>query len=151
VGYIDELLLEDEVIEQELEQHWWPLFAPIMTNSILVVIWLTIIATSGFLKGLLLLLLILFCFVPWLAAVAIDFSTTEYVITSKRLFKKRGWLSRKTAEISRQKIEKVIINQGIVGRALGFGSIQFSGTGAGKVTYAYVLDPAAVKRNIAIN
>jgi uncharacterized membrane protein YdbT with pleckstrin-like domain len=150
VGYIDELLLEDEVIEQELGRHWWPLFFPYTVISILLVIWLTVIATSGFLAGMPMLFLIVFV-LPWAVMVTIDFFTTEYVVTSKRLFKKRGWLSRKTAEISRQKVEKVIINQGIVGRALGFGSIQFSGTGAGKVTYTAVLDPAAIKRNIAIN
>ena len=150
MGYIDELLLEDEVIEQELGRHWWPLFFPYTVISILLVIWLTVIATSGFLAGMPTLFLIVFV-LPWAVMVTIDFFTTEYVVTSKRLFKKRGWLSRKTAEISRQKVEKVIINQGIVGRALGFGSIQFSGTGAGKVTYTAVLDPAAIKRNIAIN
>ena len=150
MGYINELLLEDELIEQELEQHWWPLVPPIAGFVLSFLTWIIAGFLVGFIMAISMMIVTLFCLV-WLAFVAIDFSTTEYVITSKRLFKKRGWLSLKTAEISRQKVEKVIINQGIFGRALGFGSIQFSGTGAGKLTFAHVLDPVAVKRNIALN
>ena len=149
MGYIHELLLDGEIIEQTPEQHWWPVAKPAALTGILFVGWITTWLVNGFLNSLGWPLIMLVIF-PWLVGSTIDYHTTEYVVTSERVFKKRGWISRKSGEIARQKLEKVVINQGIVGRLLGFGTIQFSGTGTGRITFTYVLDPASVKRNLSV-
>lgn len=58
--------------------------------------------------------------------------TDEFVITNKRIIIKMGLLSRRTLEMNLSKIESVNFHQSIIGRILGFGTIQIIGTGGTK-------------------
>jgi uncharacterized membrane protein YdbT with pleckstrin-like domain len=42
---------------------------------------------------------------------------------------KRGFIKRYTAEMNMDKVESVDVNQSIMGRLLGYGSIEIRGTG----------------------
>jgi len=55
-------------------------------------------------------------------------STSEFVITNKRIIIKTGFISRKTLEMNLSKIESVNVEQGILGRILGYGTITIIGT-----------------------
>jgi uncharacterized membrane protein YdbT with pleckstrin-like domain len=59
----------------------------------------------------------------------------EFVITNKRVIIKTGLIARHTLELNLTKIESVNINQNILGRILGYGSIQIIGTGCSKETF----------------
>ena len=56
---------------------------------------------------------------------------TEIVVTDKRVIYKRGILSRYTVEMHMSKIETVDVEQGIMGRLLGYGTVLIRGTGSG--------------------
>ena len=139
MAYIDELLTDGETVEQVIQLHWWMVGYP----GILLFVSLIVMVLNS-LAGLLLFV----CAAIFLTRRLIAYFTTEFVITSQRVFKKQGWIARATGDILRRKVEKVILNQGIIGRALNYGTLQFSGTGAGKITFRYVCDPAHVKRSI---
>lgn len=73
---------------------------------------------------------------------------TERGVTSRRVIQKKGVISRKTDEMKLSAVETVEIQQGILGRIFGFGTIQVTGRGISKVVLKGVDDPLKVKRTI---
>ena len=71
---------------------------------------------------------------------------SEFGITNKRLIIKTGVLSRKTLELNLSKIESVIVNQSILGRILGYGSIGVIGTGGTKEYFVSIKNPLEFRR-----
>ena len=74
--------------------------------------------------------------------------TTERVLTNLRYIQKTGWIKRDTEEISISKIEEVDLKQSVLGRILGFGSINISGTGSGQITLKSIDDPLMFQKNL---
>lgn len=56
--------------------------------------------------------------------------TTEIVVTNHRVIYKEGFINRHTDEMNVDKIESVIVDQSILGRIFGYGTIDIRGTGA---------------------
>lgn len=76
----------------------------------------------------------------------IDKWADEFAITNKRVIIKTGLISRKTIELNLTKIESVNVNQGFLGRILGFGSIQIVGTGGSKEIFLNITDPLTFRK-----
>ena len=74
--------------------------------------------------------------------------TTERVLTDLRYIQKTGWIKRDTEEIRISKIEEIDLKQSILGRILGYGSINISGTGSGKITLELIDDPLVFQKNL---
>lgn len=66
--------------------------------------------------------------------------TAEYAITNKRLILKKGLISRNSVELMLTKCEGVALDQGILGRILGYGTL-VSSTGGIHNKYKYIKDP----------
>lgn len=71
----------------------------------------------------------------------IKYETSEFTVTNKRLVVKVGWLRRRTIELNMDKIESVVIDQGIFGRWLNYGTVVFTGIGATKEPFKKVAYP----------
>lgn len=71
----------------------------------------------------------------------IDYFTSEYVITNRRVIIKVGLIARNTLEMNLSKIESVNVNQSILGRILGYGSITIIGTGGTRETFYGISSP----------
>ena len=56
--------------------------------------------------------------------------TTEIAVTTNRVIYKTGFIQRHTAEMNMDKVESVDVDQSILGRILGYGTINIRGTGA---------------------
>jgi uncharacterized membrane protein YdbT with pleckstrin-like domain len=76
--------------------------------------------------------------------------TTEIVVTDKRVIYKRGLFSRHTVEMNISKIETVDVEQGIVGRVFGFGTVLIRGTGAGFEPLRRIADPLGLRSAILV-
>ena len=70
----------------------------------------------------------------------------EFVITNKRVIIKTGLIARHTLELNLSKIESVNIYQNILGRILGYGSIQIIGTGGTKETFINIKKPLQFRK-----
>lgn len=66
---------------------------------------------------------------------ALDRWSDEFVITNKRVICKTGIVSRKTFEMNLNKIESVNVDQSIMGRMLGYGTITVIGTGGTRESF----------------
>ena len=74
--------------------------------------------------------------------------TTEIGVTSHRFVEKYGALSMRTNEIALPNIEGVKVNQSLMGRILGYGTIRIEGTGVDAVTTPDIADPVGFVRAI---
>lgn len=59
--------------------------------------------------------------------------TTEVAVTDRRVIYKRGWIARKTDELSLSRIEEVNFEQGVFGRIFNYGQIRLGGVGTGAI------------------
>ncbi|MHB8164767.1 MAG: PH domain-containing protein [Methanoregula sp.] len=77
----------------------------------------------------------------------IEISTSEYFISSKRIYIKRGLVSRVINDIKIEWITNIFVTQGIFGRILNFGNIGISTPGerGGTIGFMGVSDPLKVK------
>ncbi len=55
---------------------------------------------------------------------------TEIAVTDRRIIYKRGFINRHTVEMNMDKVASVDVDQSILGRMLGYGSIHVVGPGA---------------------
>lgn len=76
----------------------------------------------------------------------IDKWTDEFAITNKRVIIKTGLISRKTIELNLTKIESVNVDQSILGRILGYGSLQIVGTGGTKEVFPNINNPLTFRK-----
>ena len=74
--------------------------------------------------------------------------TTELAVTSKRVIVKVGIIRRTTAEINLNRIEGVNVDQSILGRMLGYGTIAVKGTGGGIAPVIQVDNPIAFRKAV---
>lgn len=73
-------------------------------------------------------------------------ATSEFVITNKRLMIKVGLISRTTLEMNLSKIETVNVNQSILGRMLGYGTVVVVGTGGTNKTFPAISNPLEFRK-----
>ena len=67
--------------------------------------------------------------------------STELVITDQRVIAKHGFISTTSYELMLTKVEGATIEQTIMGRILGYGTLMVKGTGGGISPIDHVADP----------
>lgn len=72
--------------------------------------------------------------------------TDEFAITNKRVIIKTGLISRKTFEMNHSKIESVNVDQSIMGRILGYGTIRIVGSGGTKEIFPKIKKPLEFRK-----
>ncbi|HLY58862.1 MAG TPA: PH domain-containing protein [Stellaceae bacterium] len=72
-------------------------------------------------------------------------TTTELAVTDHRVIYKVGLFSRHTAEMNRNKVESVDVEQTIAGRVFGYGTIILRGTGGTFESIRNVADPLSFR------
>ena len=73
---------------------------------------------------------------------------TEFAVTDRRVIYKRGFITRRTAEMNMDKVESVEVNQSVLGRMLDYGSLHVMGTGQGIEHLHYIAQPLALRNAI---
>jgi len=116
-NYINNNLINDEYLIYETNYHWILYFNHLISSIITLGIY------------------------PYLVS-----KFSEFGITNKRLIIKTGILSRRTLELNLSKIESVNVNQSILGRILGYGSIGVIGTGGTKEYFVSIKNPLEFRR-----
>ena len=78
----------------------------------------------------------------------IEMATTEYVVTTQRVLRKRGLFLLQMKEIRLEKIEGVTVYENIVQRISQCGTVVISGTGVSKLKLSHMLKPLELRRCI---
>lgn len=96
---------------------------------------------------------ILFCWlllIPLFKAIQynINFATTEFAVTNKKVVEKYGWTSVHCDEMRLEKIENVTINQTFFGRMFNYGNVCIQGANRNNITFSNVKDVNEIKKAI---
>lgn len=141
MSYVEKNLINGEKILHRAELHWF-IYAP--------AIFLLLIGCTIFFVGkhdLRPLGGILTFLGFWIGVKALIATwSIEMAITNKRVIVKTGLISRNTLELNHSKIESFKIDQSIIGRLFGYGTLTFVGTGATHEPIRMVDDPLLFRR-----
>jgi uncharacterized membrane protein YdbT with pleckstrin-like domain len=77
--------------------------------------------------------------------------TSEFAVTNKRVLIKVGLVRRHSLELLLQKVEGIGVDQSILGRILGYGTITVSGTGGTREPFAMIARPLEFRRQVQAN
>ncbi|MFQ5954880.1 MAG: PH domain-containing protein [Kiloniellales bacterium] len=152
--YVQEVLRPDETIIYEASVHWavyLPGIACLLFGFAMFVIGVALFKdvesdAAAFLAftGVYLLFLSPIAFVLGY----IIRRNTEVVVTDRRVISKTGWISRKTSEINRDAVESVRVRQSILGRGLGYGTVEIQGRGGGIAPMRRIDDPVVLRNHV---
>ena len=78
----------------------------------------------------------------------IDYATSEFGVTNKRVFIKVGFLRRKTLELLLRHVEAISVDQSVMGRLLNYGSVTLTGTGGVREVFHNISKPLEFRRQI---
>lgn len=143
MSYIENNLLPDEQIIYKTKLHNIIFLKPIVFLLIGILLFFT--GMAGIQIGT---FIILFIFIPMLINAFVAKTTSEFVVTNKRIVIKVGWISRRILELNNSKIEGVGVDQGILGRAFNFGTIFISGTGTSKQHFKNIVNPLEFRKQV---
>jgi len=126
MNYLESSLAPGETIVAHFHLHWT--------------------AKGRLILGIILIPLVIGIFITiyeWLRLRAIELG-----VTTHRVVRKTGIISRETDEIRLSAIETVDLSQSMWGRLLGFGDVRVTGRGESSMLLNRVADPVGVKRAI---
>jgi uncharacterized membrane protein YdbT with pleckstrin-like domain len=83
-----------------------------------------------------------------LAGAYLRYRCSEFAVTDKRVLIKTGIIRRHTLETLLSKVENISVEQGLLGRLLDFGTIQVTGTGATRETFANISAPLEFRKQV---
>jgi len=155
MSYVEQNLTPGEQILYKTGLHWIVLFWPVFFAALFALPGLFILLGSIFnmkdkdagavaIAGLLWLVvagtLVLFGYLRRKA--------TEIAVTNKRIVIKTGLLNRRTFELLLSKIESIGVEEGLLGRWLGYGLAVVRGTGGTPEPFKNVALPQELRRQV---
>jgi hypothetical protein len=129
--YADRLLADGERVVLRSRQH---LLATVVEGRVpwaifvaaLLFVWLTLQQQEGLLRSLFswVGLGLLVVGLAWLGMIYAQWYAEDYVVTNRRVMKVEGVLRKRSADSSLEKINDAVLEQSVLGRMLGYGSLE---------------------------
>jgi hypothetical protein len=137
VGVRDQYLLQDEVVIFKTRKHKIIFFIPIMLTVAALYIY-PVFAQSQLLMKIIWALLV----VPGLfwGYTLVEYMTSIFVVTSKRILMREGFFTRHTNETLLTSISQVTIDQNLAAQLLGYGTVTVNAFGASD-TFVMIANP----------
>jgi uncharacterized membrane protein YdbT with pleckstrin-like domain len=146
MSYLDDHLLAGERIVYRARLHWI-IFATSMAIVLLGVALAIVLRIYDpeywHLGAALMGIGLLFAISP-----AIRYTSSEFAVTDKRVLAKLGFIERESLETLLSKVEAIGVDQGVLGRILGYGSITITGTGGTEEFFPKISKPLEFRRQI---
>lgn len=148
MGYVERHLLEGERVVYKTRLHWILFLRPglVMVAGIALAVvlrpvqdppWIWMIGAAVVAIG-----------VAWGLVHYVELMTSEFAVTSSRLILKVGLISRYTTELLLAKVETIGVQQGLIGRMLGYGDLTVTGTGGAREVFRRVRDPIGFRNHV---
>jgi uncharacterized membrane protein YdbT with pleckstrin-like domain len=152
MAYVDRVLQPGEQVIHRARLHWLIYGRAVLLLAAAAALALLAVPASDDLRSALDYagLAVLALAVIAALAAAIRRSTTELVVTNQRVIFKRGVVSRHTVEMNRGKIESVDVDQSLLGRLLGYGTVVVHGTGGSLEPLANIEAPLLLRSRITV-
>ena len=152
MSYAARVLQPDETIVYEARIHWIVYLGGILCVMVAVPLAIAAVVMDNDtlrlgLMGAAVLVLVLGLFQmlrAWLKVAG-----TEITVTSLRVIYKTGIISRNTLEMNLDKVESVLVQQSLLGRALDYGAVIIRGVGAGLEPVDNIAAPLELHRHVS--
>ena len=125
-SYVESVLISGETVLHRGRVSLWPHAWKILLGILLLPV----------VVGLLLLIWVL-----------VIYKTTEIAITNKRIIAKFGFISRSTTEINLVKVESLQVDQGVMARLFGYGTIIVAGAGTPNLKIPGIAEPLQFRKH----
>ena len=149
--YVEQVLQPGETVTYATSLHWLVYLRAIVLMTLAI---LSLIAAKAVVEpvgavalNIIAALLGFLALVSGLDAV-IRRSTTELAVTDRRVIYKTGIFQRHSMEMNRSKVETVGVDQSILGRILGYGTVVVRGTGGSFEPIRFIGDPLGFRSHI---
>jgi uncharacterized membrane protein YdbT with pleckstrin-like domain len=152
MGYVEKNLMQGEKLYAKAKLHW-TIFSKAMLLTTVAVILASLSLRASLAGSTELSSVTWYLGIPallggiWFAGEAfIRRHSTELAVTSKRVIVKFGFIKRSTIELNHSKVESFHVEQGVLGRMLGYGTLSICGTGGGITPISGIGDPLGFRR-----
>jgi uncharacterized membrane protein YdbT with pleckstrin-like domain len=149
--YVEQVLQPGETVTYATSLHWLVYLRAIL---LLILALLCLIASASVAEPVAALALTIVAALLGLIALVsgldalIRRSTTELAVTDRRVIYKTGIFQRHSMEMNRSKVETVGVDQSILGRILGYGTVIVRGTGGSFEPVRFIGDPLGFRSHI---
>ena len=140
MSFIDNNLMPDEKVIYRTKLHWIVFLRPVI--FLIMAILFTVSDVPPFAVPFVLV------FIIDTIAKIFRLFTSEFGITDKRVLVKVGFIKRNTLEIFLSKIEGISVDQGILGRIVGSGTIIVIGTGGTPEPFKDIYSPLIFRQKV---
>jgi len=72
-------------------------------------------------------------------------ANSEFAVTNKRIIVKLGFFTTRTLEMLHSKVEAISVNQGLLGKMLGYSDIVVTGNGGTREVFKAVVSPLELR------
>ncbi|MCF8383573.1 MAG: PH domain-containing protein [Chlorobium sp.] len=152
MGYVEKNLMQGEKLYARATLHWTVFGKAILFMALSVGLMIfsyratldgsTELSSAAWYTGVVILVAGL-----WFTGEAfVKRQSTELAVTSKRVIAKFGFIRRSTIELNHSKVESFHVEQGVLGRMLGYGTLSINGTGGGITPIPGIGDPLGFRR-----
>ncbi len=146
MSYAAKNLIPGETILYQTRLHWivlvWHFFLAVvflLTPGILL-LYYNKVRELGY-------ILIIATMIPIVIGIIVR-NGTEMAVTNKRVLIKQGVFSRETLELLLSKIESIVVEEPVIGRILGYGTVIIRGTGGTPEPFDRIASPLEFRRQV---
>ena len=135
MGYIESKLITDEQVIFVTRLHWATFIGAV------------VVVDMGFFFDVFWWLFFGIGILMWISAF-LNFSATEFGVTNKRVMAKTGFFQTRSLELLLNQVESISVDQGFLGRLLGYGTIVVGGSGGTQERFSGIARPFVLRRHI---
>ena len=152
MAYPAKLLTAGEVVVYDMRPHWRILFFPAVILVLLVfgTVYLLANVPDGWdWAGWVVLGAAVFILVVWVVKPVVQWATSQYVITNRRVIIRSGIIARQGRDMPLARVNDVHFNYGVIDRMLGCGDVIVESAGeTGRLLIAAVPEAELIQREI---
>lgn len=141
-NYIESNLARDEKIIMKAEVSWLSQLGHFVFGGLFILLSFGLSSNEDVAGGFFFLGAVL------VAIGIINIRTTELALTNRRIIAKTGLIRRSTIELKVTRVESLGVDQSIIGRILGFGSIAVKGTGGSSAPIPFISNPLKFRQQV---
>jgi len=157
MSYLDKHLIDGETIVYATRLHWIVLLRPVLLGLLFGVPGLALlvlsaarsgdnrVTTESLIAGGVILLVVALAFI---AQGILKRNATEMTVTNKRVVAKVGVATRKTVELFLTRVESIGVEESVMGRMLGYGTVIVRGTGGTPESFNMIAHPLEFRTHV---
>jgi uncharacterized membrane protein YdbT with pleckstrin-like domain len=144
MGYVDDHLLPGEQVVYTGHLHKLVYLGPVVAAMVFIAVGYMALAND---VSALAIVSFILALAPLVWAY-INYTSSEFAVTNKRVIIKVGFIQRRTLETMLGKVEGIGVDQSLFGRLLDYGTLTVTGTGGTKEPFQMISAPLEFRRQV---